>query len=337
MILVKIGLPASGKTTEALALVAEDPSNRLRINYDDLRVELFGCKGEPYFTGKQTDIKLKELKVKAIAKGRAKDFLLANPLEHSVVVDNTNLTTGARAPWENLAKEVGVAYQTEEMSTPVAECVRRDALRMGQDRVGRAVIERMSLTTGWYDWEVDFPRQRHSPRDFVIVDIDGTLSDPTHRLHHIKDRDISIHRPNCDACPADGVCAECGCKVVKFRPKWDLFHAEVDKDPCHTEIRDLVRDLKQVGYHIFVVSGRSPEHGCGLKTEAWLEQHGVPFEALWMRAAGDYKPDYLHKTEILEHLPKERIAFVLDDRQQCVEKTWRAAGVRCLQVAAGNF
>lgn len=297
------------------------------MSYDDIRVELFGCKGEPYFTGKQADIKLKELKVKVTAKQRAKDFLLANPLEHSVVVDNTNLTTGARAPWENLAKEVGVAYQTEEMSTPVAECVRRDTLRMGQDRVGRAVIERMSLTTGWYDWEVDFPCQRHSPRDIVLVDIDGTLSDPTHRLHHIK--------PKCSYCgydhPRNGLCLD-----ERPAPDWAKFHAEVDKDPCHTEIRDLVRDLKQVGYHIFVVSGRSPEHGCGLKTEAWLEQHGVPVEALWMRQAGDYKPDYEHKQEILNLLPKARIAFCLDDRDQVVQM-WRRNHIRCLQVAAGNF
>jgi len=45
------------------------------------------------------------------------------------------------------------------------------------------VIERMALTTGWIDWQDEdvYPRQR-----FVVVDIDGTLSDPSHRLHHIK-------------------------------------------------------------------------------------------------------------------------------------------------------
>jgi len=55
-----------------------------------------------------------------------------------------------------------------------------------------------------------------------------------------------------------------------------------------------------------------------------------------MRQAGDYKPDYEHKKELLDLLPKDRIAFILDDRDQVVNM-WRENGLTCLQVDAGAF
>lgn len=322
-ILVLSGLPASGKTTRAKEWVAEDSVNRLRVNYDDLRVELYGCKGSSYFGYKiirEDALRVRESMVKAAAIKRAQDWLELNPIEHAVIIDNTNLTVGARSIWEKLAKVVGVSYEQQDMPTNVDECVERDKKRKGDERVGRAVIERMALTTGWIDW-----RDERYRLSFVVVDIDGTLSDPSHRLHHIQNKSIleDINAP----APRD------------FKPRWDLFHAEVDKDPLKEPIRDLVQHLNADGYHgydIIIVSGRSPEHGCGIKTEEWLDKHAIPYSHLFMRAAGDYKPDYEHKQEILDLLPKERIAFVLDDRDQVV-KMWRANGLTCLQVAEGKF
>jgi hypothetical protein len=56
-----------------------------------------------------------------------------------------------------------------------------------------------------------------------------------------------------------------------------------------------------------------------------------------MRKDGDFRADYIVKQEILDaHIPKDRVLFVLDDRQQVVDM-WRRNGLMCFQVAEGNF
>lgn len=346
MILILSGLPGSGKTTQALEWVAEDPSRRRRVNYDDIRVQLYGSKGQTYFNHK--DVKGREKAVRFEAISQAENWLKSNPAEHSIVVDNTNLTVASRAPWENLAREIGVPLEQSDIDPGVSVCVQRDRLRTGDDRVGRAVIERMALFTGWIDWN-----DPNYAKKFVVVDIDGTLSDPSHRLLHINPVE-PVHADDCLTkrqarnttcinwkCPTGKPSYECYCEDCKVpmarKPRWDLFHAEVDKDPPKPSIVELVKFL-DVFYSIIIVSGRSPEHGCGIKTEDWLNEHlGVNnYEHVFMRQAGDYKPDYLHKAEILDLLPKDRIAFTIDDRDQVVNM-WRKAGLTCLQVEKGEF
>jgi phosphoserine phosphatase len=49
------------------------------------------------------------------------------------------------------------------------------------------------------------------------------------------------------------------------------------------------------------------------------------------------RKDSIVKYEILQEIVKEYfIPFVFDDRDQVV-RMWREAGLRCLQVASGNF
>jgi hypothetical protein len=56
-----------------------------------------------------------------------------------------------------------------------------------------------------------------------------------------------------------------------------------------------------------------------------------------MRKAGDYRQDAIVKAEWLEALPEDqRPVLAFDDRQQVVDM-WRAHGVRCCQVAPGDF
>jgi hypothetical protein len=58
---------------------------------------------------------------------------------------------------------------------------------------------------------------------------------------------------------------------------------------------------------------------------------------LLMRKDGDFRADHIVKQEILDkHIDKERVLFVLDDRQQVVDM-WRRNGLVCFQVAEGNF
>ena len=57
-----------------------------------------------------------------------------------------------------------------------------------------------------------------------------------------------------------------------------------------------------------------------------------------MRKEGDHRRDSIVKKEIYDTLIKDEfdVEFVLDDRQQVVDM-WREIGLKCLQVAEGNF
>jgi hypothetical protein len=59
-------------------------------------------------------------------------------------------------------------------------------------------------------------------------------------------------------------------------------------------------------------------------TEAWLDRHGLPWEALYMRAAGDHRKDSVVKRELFDaHVAgRYNVAFVIDDRPQVV-RMWR--------------
>ena len=136
----------------------------------------------------------------------------------------------------------------------------------------------------------------------VIFDLDGTLADLTHRLHHIKSKP----------------------------PNWDAFFAACGDDSLIEPIRDLVYLFGGQNYRILLVSGRSDQ--AREATEGWLATHTIPFHSLHMRRAGDYRKDSIVKSEILDALIAEghEIAFVVDDRPSVVAM-WRERGLTCLQ------
>lgn len=136
----------------------------------------------------------------------------------------------------------------------------------------------------------------------VIFDIDGTLADLSHRLHHIKRQPIS----------------------------WDAFFAECGQDTLIEPIRDLAHIFKAQDYKVVLVSGRSDI--CREPTVEWLDKHGVPCDGLHMRRNGDYRQDFIVKSEILDGLlaADNDIRFVIDDRPSVVAM-WRDRGLTCLQ------
>ena len=140
----------------------------------------------------------------------------------------------------------------------------------------------------------------------VIVDMDGTLADVTHRLHHIR----GTRKKN-----------------------WKRFFEGMDADPPNEVVAEWVRNL-QPDYEVVIVSGRPEEYGA--RTIAWLRRHQIPFSHLRMRRDGDHRPDHIVKQEILNALPKEAVAFVIDDRNSVCDM-WRRNGLRTFQVAEGNF
>jgi predicted kinase len=315
-LLILSGLPASGKSTYRKEWLAEDP-NRTYINYDELRIELYG---EGWKWNRAEENQMKD-----VAFRRAIEALKAGK---SVCIDNTNLSTNVRARWASIGKTHGATVIEQEFDTPVDECVRRDAARTS--RVGRAVIERMALFYGFIDWNdyVD---------DFVIVDIDGTIADCSHRLHYIQPK--MNHTVDCSELGQEKFwtkeshprCPECN---ARWHKDWKGFFSKVSGDKPIEPIIDLVRAMGDY-YNIIFITGR--DTSIGLETEEWLKEHFDSFyRFLFMRQSGDNKPDFEMKKEILDHLPKERIRYVLEDRERVVEM-YRKEGLTVLQVAKGSY
>ena len=90
------------------------------------------------------------------------------------------------------------------------------------------------------------------------------------------------------------------------------------------------------GYKVIILTGRSAEHRN--VTVEWLEANGVDYDEIYTRAEGDMRKDSIIKEELFRTYvePRFNVKFVLDDRNSVVQK-WRSLGLKCLQVAEGNF
>lgn len=327
-LIILSGLPASGKTTEALRWLNEDPGRscgmhpaRLRVNYDTLRLQMFG----PDWKFNRTE----EAQMKTRADALARSSLDSRT---SVVIDNTNLTDRARNHWKGLGESCGADVIEQEIDTPVALCITQDRLRE-RARVGRAVIERMALLYGFIDWNDESIYHRsQSGKDFVICDIDGTLADCEHRRKYVT-------KIWCETCGTStvpmnllngtaGNCTTCQ-SPLRHKKDWPTFFHECDKDAPIEPIFKLLRILSS-HYYIIVVSGR-PIDPCGKVTEDWLIKSGLDPLHLFMRG-DDKRPDVKVKGEIADLLPLERIAYVIDDRPSVIRGVWRARGLTTLAV-----
>lgn len=144
----------------------------------------------------------------------------------------------------------------------------------------------------------------------IVFDIDGTIADCTHRLHHVK----------------------------KDNPDWKAFFAECVNDDPIESMCDMSIVLSQY-YDIVFCTGRSEE--CREQTEEWLFKH-VNSNAVLMRKEGDYRPDHVVKKELLEdylkleNLEKSSVITIYEDRQVVVDM-WRDNGYHVCQVAKGDF
>ena len=143
----------------------------------------------------------------------------------------------------------------------------------------------------------------------VVFDIDGTLANVDHRR-----------------------------QFVASRPKnWAAWNAGMVNDTVNEDIKwTLDSFANRAGTKIVLCSGRGEE--TRTVTEQWLRDNSIHFDALFMRKAKDYRKDSIVKVELLQQIREQwgEPFLWVDDRTQVVEAI-RAAGVRVLQVAKGDF
>ena len=279
------GLPASGKSTKAAELVKEY-GNAVRINRDSLRAMLH-C--DLPWSGQ------KERITKNMARAMTR-HLLCDGKTGTVLIDDCNLHPSVVESWRSLAQECGAKFETLRLDTSLEECLRRDALR--EKRVGRSVIVGMAMQFGLY------PRPA---KGVVLVDLDGTMADIGHRLHHVKQE------------PKD----------------WQGFFRAIPDDTPREEVVNIVRGYWKRGYQIMFVSGR-PETYRG-HTELWLSPVFPHYMALFMRRWGDHRPDTTVKEEMLTTYFQDRswVYRVIDDRKSVIEM-WRSYGLNVVDVGDGT-
>lgn len=295
------GIPASGKTTWALAWAREDERNRVRVNRDDLRYLLYGKYVLPY----------KEENLITEIQNRMVERLLKSG--KSVVVDDTNLKLRYAHNWRDIAHAVGADLEIKDFTTvDLNTCIQRDHARhlLGHRAVGETVVR------DFYDRYVrggvaqlqpvpgsvvSQSRQYHPQGNLptaYIFDIDGTLAHMTTR------GPFEWHR---------------------------VFEDELDGN-----VANLADMIVKAENEILIVSGR--DGSCREETVRWLNHHEIPFNAIFMRENNDTRKDSIVKSEIFwrDIAPHFDVLGVFDDRNQVVEM-WRGMGLFCAQVAPGDF
>jgi hypothetical protein len=140
---------------------------------------------------------------------------------------------------------------------------------------------------------------------FVVFDLDGTIADISHRVHHVRGH----------------------------RPDWGAFFAACPDDRPKAPVIAALHAHRFAGHRVEIWSARSDVVRDA--TELWLRNNGVPPTLLaHMRAAGDNTPDTVLKRHWLLQLHEsERPDLVYDDRQRVVDM-WRDEGIACFQVTA---
>ncbi|CAM5464352.1 phosphatase domain-containing protein [Streptomyces avidinii] len=305
---VMTGLPASGKTTAARALQAEAGGRMRRVNLDDLRLMLDlpdPARGRS-FAHEQTVLAVQDAAVRAAVDGG-----------FDVVVDNTHLTKHIPKRLKAAVGGLATFVVHDFTDVPLEECLRRDAARERQ--VGEEIIRILAekhqkarkggwrLTTEWMNGGAS-----------------GVAAPPV--TQYVPDPSL----PAAVMCDIDGTLALTG-----DRGPYDFSRCELDL--LNESVRHALDAFRRAdGDVIVLLSGRGEEHRP--QTESWLRRHEVPYDELWMRAAGDTRRDDVVKAELFDTHVRHRYAvrISLDDRDRVVA-IWRRMGLPTWQVNYGDF
>lgn len=232
-----------------------------------------------------------------------RDEIIISSLVHgkNVVVDDTNLDPKHLIAFESIAGEFLSDFEIRFFDVDVKECIRRNRLRDKPvpDKVIYQMYER------YLKPQPPVVEYDDNKEECIIVDIDGTLA-------HI----------------ADG------------RSPYDASRAM--NDSLDDAVSVITAMFYNHGYKVIILTGRHEEHR--EVTEQWLEENGVEYDELYTRMEDDVdeKGNQLDDKIVKERLyrthvePRFNVKFVLDDRNRVVDM-WRSIGLKCLQVAEGNF
>lgn len=242
-----------------------------------------------------------------VTKIQLETFTKLLSLGKSVVVDDTNLREKSIKPFLEIAARFNIPVTHQDVDVDIKVALERNAKR--ERKVPEEVIRKMYTN---FLKRGPFPVLENSSAYFttyvpdeskpkaILLDVDGTA------MHISPDRG-----------PFD----------------WD----KVILDEPNAPVVDAVKALRAFGYQIIVMSGRD---GISKKDTIWsLNEAGIEFDEIHMRAENDTRPDWKVKGELFDAHIRERfnIMFCLDDRDQVVDFYRKTLGLTVFQVNYGNF
>lgn len=323
------GLPGSGKSTEAAALVKKEPKRWVRINRDDLRGMVVGPNNNPRGNRDREDL-VRNFKNELIRQAFREGY--------DVILDDTHLVPATVKKLHELAASVGDVKVIEKgINVDVETCIARDAKRIGFAQVGEKVIRDFARLAGIDKGRKLDDKEAYYPPRWTQGAPDGPIlpgkSDPK--------------LPKAILCDLDGTLA-----IMGDRSPYDASNCDV-KDHPNWPVIETVMAMHDQGVEIIFMSGRDGKYRP--ETVRFIEKYcrftpdpetctgfgamerPIPYQ-LHMRAEGDTRKDSIIKEELfMEHVfGKFNVLFVLDDRNQVVDK-WREMGLTCFQVAPGAF
>lgn len=218
----------------------------------------------------------------------------------NVVVDDTNLNPKHAIQLRSIAEDFDADFEEKFFDVPLEVCISRNEARY--DSVPTNVILNMYeryVKPLETQKQLEAENQIDDREEAIIVDVDGTLA-------HITDG----------------------------RSPYDASRAM--NDELDDAVGIITAMAYQNDYKVIIVTGRSADHK--QVTVDWLSENGIEYDEIYTRESKDNRKDSIVKREIYENFiePKYNIKFVLDDRNQVVDM-WRSLGLKCLQVAEGNF
>ena len=140
----------------------------------------------------------------------------------------------------------------------------------------------------------------HKSKKAVIFDLDGTLAD--------------TEDPN-----------------GNHKKNHEGFRAHSSSASPFPEMVGKVREAKEKGLDVVILTARSAHYR--KDTKEWLNEHGIPYDALYMRPVGDDRKDKKVKKSLLQGdiLPDFKVKKAYDDKKKNV-KMFRKQGIKAEQV-----
>ena len=230
-----------------------------------------------------------------------RDILIFTALteKKSVIVDDTNLDPKHEFNMRKIVNEfpLPVAFEVKSFLDVPMATCIKQDLKR-EHSVGEKVIKNMY-------------RQYLQPKIEAVPYIDGL--------------------PEAVICDLDGTLA-----IHVARGPYEMEKCDTDAlDAVVADLLFMKQDQKQT---IIFVTGREEKYR--EKTEKWLKKQmpELQWKHLLMRPTDDHREDSIIKQEIYNQHIKEKYnaLIVFDDRNRVVEM-WRRNGLKCLQVAEGDF
>jgi predicted kinase len=294
------GLPGSGKSTIAQGKMLAD-GNIVRINKDLLRKMLHFNK----FTG------VNEGLTRDAARDLVKLFIGKGT---NVLIDDTNLNLGTMQSWQDLAKELNAKVEIMDLTdVPIEECILRDSRR--EEQVGAIVIKNMAIRSGIKKFE---------PDSVVICDIDGTISDPSARLHYVNEENYKKRVKKKEI------------EKREWKKDWNAFFSEIELDPIRPDTQKILIKNYNEGKTIIFLSARPERFQDG--TLRWLQQNYLTFAyTLIMRKNNDKRPDVDVKREIFNtYFPDKGVVHAIYDDRPSIIRLWQELGLNVIDCGSGK-